>query len=146
MAVRLIALVVLAVCVVAGIWLGAGGDERMRLFTAVIFGLCALSIAWKLWSSRGEAGPGLAGLPPAPPAVESDPEPDEPAPSGPWTVYGHDTFAREDYFVGEFDTEAEAREFARGRLEELARFQDEALRDEIWVEPPDSEFRKRRRS
>lgn len=63
------------------------------------------------------------------------------APSGPWRVYGHDTFAREDYFIAEFDTEAEAREFARRRAEKLAAFQDGPLRDEIWVEPPDGRFR-----
>lgn len=115
MADRRMAAVVLALIVVAGVWVGAGGDARMRLFTAAVFGSCALSIAWKLWSSRGEGGP--------------------------WRVYGHDTFAREDYFIGEFDTEAEAREVARQKLEHLAKFQDEPLRDRIWVEPPGSRYR-----
>ena len=139
MAVRRIAFVILVLCVVVGMWLGAGGDGRMRVFTAGFFGLCALSIAWKLWSSRGGARPEAANLPPAPEASEA-------APSGPWTVYGHDTFAHEDYFIAEFDTEAEAWECARQRLERLAAFQDESLRDEIWVEPPSSEFRRRRQA
>jgi hypothetical protein len=55
---------------------------------------------------------------------------------GAWTVYGRDTFAREDYFIAEFDTEAEAREFVRTRMDRHAEFQDEPLRDEIWVQPP----------
>lgn len=137
MVVRLIAVLVLLACVAAGVWMGAGGDARMRLFTAALFGLGALSIAWKLWSSRGEAGRSAAADPPL------APEAGIAAPAGPWRVYGHDTFAREDYFVGEFDTEAEAREVVRQRLERLAQFQDESLRDEIWVEPPDSSFRVR---
>lgn len=61
--------------------------------------------------------------------------------NGSWKVYGHDTFAREDYFIAAFDTEAEARECVRQKLEKLAEFQDEPLRDEVWVEPPDSKFR-----
>lgn len=136
MAVRLMAYLVLVLLVMAGIWLGMGGDTRMRLFTAAVFGSCALGIAWKLWFSRDAAGPPIAAPPPAP-------EADVAAPSGPWRVYGHDTFAREDYFVGEFDTEAEAREVVRQREERLAKSQDEPLRDEIWVEPPDSRFRMR---
>ncbi len=138
MAERRIAYAVLVLLVLVGIWVGAGGDARMRLFTAVVFGFSALAIAWKLWSSRGNVRRSVTNHPPAP-----DPDAAGAAPGGPWTVYGHDTFAREDYFVGEFDTEAEAREFARRRLQELARFQDESLRDEIWVEPPDSRFRPR---
>ena len=134
MAGRLIAYVVLVLLVGAGLWLGAGGDGRMRLFTAAVFGSCALGLAWKLWSSRHGAAP-----PAAAPLTEPDAE--MAAPSGPWRVYGHDTFAREDYFIGEFDTEAEAREVVRQKLERLAKFQDEPLRDEIWVERPNSRFR-----
>lgn len=66
----------------------------------------------------------------------------EATPRGTWAVYGHDTFAREDYFIAEFDTEAEAREFAHKRADRLAEHQDEPLRDEIWVEPPGSRFRR----
>lgn len=137
MAGRRIAYFVLVLCVVVGIWVGAGGDARMRLFTAGLFGLCALSIAWKLWSSRGGSGGRSAGRHPPVPETGGA------APSGPWTVYGHDTFARADYFVAQFDTEAEARACARDRAQELAAFQDAALRDVIWVEPPDSRFRMR---
>lgn len=144
-AVRQIAYLVLALLVAAGTWLAAGGDERMRLFTGILFGSCALAIAWKLWASRGQAAP-MTAEPPAAYAddgiVAADPPAPGPAtPSGPWRVYGHDTFAREDYFVGEFETEAEAREVARKKLERLGQFQDESLRDEIWVEPPGSRYR-----
>ena len=133
-AVRRAAWLVLVLLVVAGSWIGARADTPVRVLTAAVFGSCALSLAWKLWSGRGE---GRTVAPPfaAPPA--------EAPPSGPWRVYGHDTFAREDYVVGVFDTEAEAREVARRRARELAEFQDEPLRDEIWVEPPDSRFRMR---
>ncbi|HEX2076095.1 MAG TPA: hypothetical protein VHG08_00250 [Longimicrobium sp.] len=143
MAVRRIAYLVLVLLVVIGIWLGAGGDGRMRLFTAALFGSCALSLAWKLWSSRGEAATPTADPPPPPPVPDPDPapDPDEAAPGGPWKVYGYDRFSYEDYFVGAFDTEAEAREVARQKEEHLAKFQDESLRDRIWVEPPNSRYR-----
>jgi len=53
-----------------------------------------------------------------------------------WKVFGRDTFAREDYFIGEFLTEEEARQAARQAAERHARTQDEALRDEVWIEAP----------
>jgi hypothetical protein len=55
---------------------------------------------------------------------------------GLWKVWGHDTFAREDYLIGEFPTEAEAQRVAREKEERLARTQDEGLRDEVWIEAP----------
>ncbi len=54
-----------------------------------------------------------------------------------WKVYGHDTFAREDYFVGEFSTEAEAQDCVRRLEERHAQSQDEPLRDYAWIVPPD---------
>jgi hypothetical protein len=141
-AVRRMALVVLVLVVATGVWLAAGGDTRMRIATGVLFGLCALSIAWKLWSSRGGAAREGEGVPSAadPPAPDPAPEPEE-VPSGPWKVYGYDRFSYEDYFVGAFDTEAEAREVVRQKLEHLSKFQDESLRDRLWVEPPGSRYR-----
>lgn len=136
------AVVVLVALVVVGIWFGAGGDIRMRIFTAAIFGFCVLILAWKLWLSREQDAPQVADDPrPAPPALEPAPQPAEEAPSGPWKVYGYDRFSYEDYFVGAFDTEAEAREVVRQKLEHLSKFQDESLRDRMWVEPPGSRYR-----
>lgn len=87
------------------------------------------ALAWKPQSSRGKAELGDARL-------CSVQDMSEDIPRGMWTVYGHDTFAREDYLIAEFPTEAEAREFVRQREERLAKFQDEPLRDDVWVEPP----------
>lgn len=154
---RMIASAVLVVLVGAGIRLGAGGDIRMRIFTGVLFGLCALSLAWKLWAGRGERDRGIA-EPPAPEtAAGADPPPapesaaiagappaseaGEALPARPWRVYGYDRFSYEDYFVGAFETEEEAREVVRQKLEGLAKFQDASLRDDIWVEPPHSKYR-----
>ena len=53
-----------------------------------------------------------------------------------WKVYGRDTFAREDYLVGEFPSEADAQAALEKIAERLARTQDEPLRDEVWIEPP----------
>lgn len=53
-----------------------------------------------------------------------------------YKVMGHDTFAREDYFVGEFATKEEAEACVRAREERVAKTQDEALRDEFWIVPP----------
>ncbi|MEB3336349.1 MAG: hypothetical protein VKJ46_02735 [Leptolyngbyaceae bacterium] len=55
-----------------------------------------------------------------------------------WKVYGHDTFAREDYFVGEFQTEAEANTCLLQHVVRVSQTQDEALRDWFWIQPPDS--------
>lgn len=51
-----------------------------------------------------------------------------------YKVMGHDTFAREDYFVGEFATKAEAEACVRVREERVEKTQDAALRDEFWIE------------
>ena len=59
-----------------------------------------------------------------------------------WKVYGHDTFAREDYFIGEFTTEDEAREAARKTAERHVRTQDVSMRDQVWIEPPGSPIRR----
>lgn len=58
-----------------------------------------------------------------------------PRPSGPWRVMGSDTFAREEFVVGEFAT----KELAQARLAELeqrAASQDESVRDSYWLVPP----------
>lgn len=141
-AVRRIALVLLVALLATGLWVGSRGDPPVRLLTAALFGLSALCLAWKLWFSRGERRPVVADPPPAPPpAPDAGPEPDEAPPSGPWKVYGYDRFSYEDYFVGSFDTREEAEAVVRERLEHLAKFQDESLRDRIWVEPPGSRYR-----
>ena len=57
---------------------------------------------------------------------------------GKWKVMGRDTFAREDYFVGTFVTEEEARECLREREAAVQTTQDEALRDSYWIVPPGS--------
>jgi len=55
---------------------------------------------------------------------------------GVYRLWGHDTFADEDYLIAEYATEAEARAVMRQVRAELARTQDEALRDCVWIEPP----------
>ena len=52
-----------------------------------------------------------------------------------WKVMGRDTFAREDYAVGEFPSEQAAREWVRAREAANERTQDEGVRDEYWVVP-----------
>ena len=66
------------------------------------------------------------------------PHPLPPAPPGVFRVWAHDAFAREDYFVGEFASEAEARAAADALGEWCAQNQDEPLRDRVWIEPPDA--------
>ena len=56
-----------------------------------------------------------------------------------WIVRGHDTFAREDYFIGAYETRAEAEAVKRAKERRLAEFQDEALRDEVWIVAPQGE-------
>ena len=58
---------------------------------------------------------------------------------GKWKVMGRDTFAREDYFVGAFETEEEARKCLRDSEAKVEATQDEALRDTYWIMPPESE-------
>jgi len=53
-----------------------------------------------------------------------------------WKVMGRDTFAREDFVAGEFPTEQAAREWVRAREAALEKSQDEGVRDEYWVVPP----------
>lgn len=53
-----------------------------------------------------------------------------------WRIIGHDPFARETYCSGEFDSEARARR-AMNRLRRwLETYQDGAVRDWLWLEPP----------
>jgi hypothetical protein len=59
-----------------------------------------------------------------------------------WKVYGGDTFAREDYLIGEFLTEVEAQTKAEQVRQELRQTQSEDLRDTIWVQAPSSEEKK----
>jgi hypothetical protein len=55
---------------------------------------------------------------------------------GNWKVMGRDTFSREDYLVGEFATEEDARKRMRESESRAAKTQDEALRDTYWIVPP----------
>jgi len=56
-----------------------------------------------------------------------------------WTVMGRDTFAREDFVAGEFATEQAAREWVQARESANQKTQDEGVRDEYWVVPPQSQ-------
>jgi len=58
------------------------------------------------------------------------------AQQGVYRLWGHDTFADEDYLIGEYATEAQARAVMQQTRAELARTQDEALRDRVWIELP----------
>jgi hypothetical protein len=55
---------------------------------------------------------------------------------GKWKVMGRDTFARQDFFVGEFPSEQAAREWVQAREAANEKTQDEGIRDEYWVVPP----------
>jgi hypothetical protein len=55
---------------------------------------------------------------------------------GKWRVMGRDTFAREDLLVGEFPSEQAAREWVQARETANEKTQDEGLRDEYWIVPP----------
>lgn len=50
-----------------------------------------------------------------------------------WRVMGRDTFAREDFTVGEYTTEAEAEQKVSELEARHAATQDAALRDEVWI-------------
>ena len=63
-----------------------------------------------------------------------------------WKVVGLDSFAQEQYFVSAHGTEAEAREAARRKMEQIARGQPDAggppprgIEDVVWVVGPDQE-------
>ena len=53
-----------------------------------------------------------------------------------WRVFGYDRFAREEYFIGLFESEEEARKAAKEHEEHLEEYQDDDLRDEIFILPP----------
>lgn len=50
-----------------------------------------------------------------------------------WRLLGTDTFAREDYIIGAYDTEAEAKQAMAEHEARHALTQDEALRDTLWI-------------
>ena len=50
---------------------------------------------------------------------------------------GRDTFAGEDFVVASFATRQEAEEYVRGKEAAVEKVQDEGLRDEYWIEPPE---------
>jgi hypothetical protein len=50
---------------------------------------------------------------------------------------GYDTFAREPYCIGEYGSEAETRAEMEKRRRMHEATQDESLRDEMWILPPD---------
>ena len=53
-----------------------------------------------------------------------------------WKVMGYDTFAREEYLVGEYPTRQLAEAAVEAAERRHAEFQDEPLRDRVWVVPP----------
>lgn len=53
-----------------------------------------------------------------------------------WRVFGYDRFAREEYFIGLFESEEEARQAAQEHQEHLEEYQEDDLRDEIFILPP----------
>ncbi len=55
-----------------------------------------------------------------------------------WKLIGRDTFAREDYLVGEFDTAEAAESRLLEKEASVTKTQDESLRDEFWIVPPAS--------
>ena len=60
-----------------------------------------------------------------------------PGKQGKWRVMGRDTFAREDFVVAKFATKQEAEEYVRTKDAAAQKVQDEGLRDEYWIEPPE---------
>ena len=56
--------------------------------------------------------------------------------AGTWKVMGRDTFAREDFVAGEFASEEAARAWVRAKEAAIEKTQDEGVRDEYWVVPP----------
>ncbi|HSU14102.1 MAG TPA: hypothetical protein VLK66_08395 [Longimicrobium sp.] len=56
-----------------------------------------------------------------------------------WRVMGYDTFAREEYVVGEYATRALAQAAVDAAERRQAGFQDEALRDHVWIVPPEGD-------
>jgi len=58
-----------------------------------------------------------------------------PSPSVRWRVMGHDTFARKDFVVRDFDSRSEAEAWIEARERANEKTQDEALRDRYWIDP-----------
>jgi hypothetical protein len=56
-----------------------------------------------------------------------------------WKVMGRDTFAREAYPVGEYPTRRLAEQAADAAERRQAELQDEPLRDQVWIVPPEGE-------
>jgi len=54
-----------------------------------------------------------------------------------WKVMGYDTFAREAYLIGEYPTRALAEAAADAAERRHEQHQDEALRDDVWIVPPE---------
>jgi hypothetical protein len=53
-----------------------------------------------------------------------------------WKVMGYDTFAREEYLVGEYATRQLAEAAVAAAELRQAEHQDEPLRDRVWIVPP----------
>ncbi|HEX6747893.1 MAG TPA: hypothetical protein VF092_11435 [Longimicrobium sp.] len=56
-----------------------------------------------------------------------------------WKVMGYDTFAREEYLIGEYPTRELAEAAADAAERRHAAHQDEPLRDQVWIVPPATE-------
>ena len=56
-----------------------------------------------------------------------------------WKVMGYDTFAREEYLVGEYPTRQLAEAAVAAAERRQAEFQDEPLRDQVWIVPPEGD-------
>ena len=55
-----------------------------------------------------------------------------------WKVMGRDTFAREDFVAAVFATREQAEEYVRAKETAVEKIQDEGLRDEFWIVPPEA--------
>lgn len=53
-----------------------------------------------------------------------------------WRVFGYDRFAREEYFIGACESEEEAHRIAKEHEERLEEYQDDDLRDDVFILPP----------
>ena len=52
-----------------------------------------------------------------------------------WRVMGYDTFAREEYVIGEYPTRDAAEAAADAAELRQSEHQDAPLRDEVWIVP-----------